>query len=40
VAILAGVTARATGMKEDASLAGFYLTSLAIGVLMVSAKGS
>lgn len=40
VALLAGVTARATGMKEDASLAGFYLTSLAVGVLLVSAKGS
>ncbi|MEQ1756435.1 MAG: metal ABC transporter permease [Micropepsaceae bacterium] len=40
VALLAGVTARATGMKEDASLAGFYLTSLAIGVLLVSARGS
>ena len=40
VAVLAGVTARATGMKEDASLAGFYLTSLAIGVLLVSARGS
>lgn len=40
VAILAGATARATGMKEDASLAGFYLASLAIGVLMVSARGT
>ena len=40
VALLSGVTARATGMKEDASLAGFYLTSLALGVMLVSAHGS
>jgi zinc/manganese transport system permease protein len=40
VAIFAGATARATGMKEDASLAGFYLASLAVGVLMVSQGGS
>ena len=40
VALLSGLTSRATGMKEDASLAGFYLTSLALGVLIVSLKGS
>lgn len=40
VAVFAGVTARATGMKEDASLAGFYLASLAVGVLLVSQGGS
>jgi zinc/manganese transport system permease protein len=40
VALLSGATARATGMKEDASLAGFYLTSLALGVMLVSAHGS
>lgn len=40
VALLAGATARATGMKEDASLAGFYLASLAVGVLLVSSRGS
>lgn len=40
VALLAGLTARATGMKEDASLAGFYLTSLALGVMLVSLRGS
>ena len=40
VALLSGLTARATGMKEDASLAGFYLTSLALGVLIVSSTGS
>jgi zinc/manganese transport system permease protein len=40
VALLAGLTSRATGLKEDASLAGFYLASLALGVLIVSAGGS
>jgi zinc/manganese transport system permease protein len=40
VALLAGLTARATGLKEDASLAGFYLTSLALGVILVSLRGS
>ncbi len=40
VALLAGLTARATGMKEDATLAGFYLTSLALGVMLVSLRGS
>jgi zinc/manganese transport system permease protein len=40
VALLSGATARATGLKEDASLAGFYLTSLAFGVLLVSSRGS
>lgn len=40
VAVGAGVVARATQMKEDASLAAFYLISLALGVLIVSMKGS
>jgi zinc/manganese transport system permease protein len=40
VALLSGVTSRATGMKEDASLAGFYLASLALGVMLVSMRGS
>jgi zinc/manganese transport system permease protein len=40
VALLAGLTSRATGLKEDASLAGFYLTSLALGVMLVSLRGS
>jgi zinc/manganese transport system permease protein len=40
VAILAGVVSRATILREDASLAGFYLVSLAAGVLIISAKGS
>ena len=40
VALLAGAVSRTTHLKEDASLAGFYLTSLALGVLIVSARGS
>jgi zinc/manganese transport system permease protein len=40
VALLAGVTARTTVLREDASLAGFYLASLALGVLLVSIYGS
>jgi zinc/manganese transport system permease protein len=40
VAIMSGVVARATEMKEDASLAAFYLVSLALGVSIVSIKGS
>ena len=40
VALLAGAVSRATTIREDASLAGFYLISLALGVLLVSLKGS
>jgi zinc/manganese transport system permease protein len=40
VALLAGIVSRATPLKEDASLAGFYLISLASGVLIVSLRGS
>ncbi|MFG1478933.1 metal ABC transporter permease [Xanthobacter sp. V4C-4] len=40
VAVGAGVVARATELKEDASLAAFYLISLALGVLIVSLRGS
>src|SRR5712692_3576183 len=40
VAILAGVVARTTELKEDASLATFYLVSLALGVTIVSIKGT
>ena len=40
VAILSGVVARTTGIKEDASLAAFYLVSLALGVMIVSIHGS
>jgi len=40
VAILSGLVTRSTRLSEDASLAGFYLISLALGVLLVSLKGS
>lgn len=40
VALLAGVVARVTALKEDASLAAFYLLSLALGVTIVSLRGS
>lgn len=40
VAIGAGVVARSTVLREDASLAAFYLISLALGVLIVSTRGS
>lgn len=40
VALLAGFVSRRTALREDASFAGFYLTSLALGVLLVSVRGS
>ncbi len=40
VALLAGAVTRATSLREDASLAAFYLISLAGGVLLVSLRGS
>ncbi len=40
VAFLAGLVARVTELKEDASLATFYLLSLALGVTIVSLKGT
>ncbi|MEE4377024.1 MAG: metal ABC transporter permease [Candidatus Competibacteraceae bacterium] len=40
VALLSGLVTRATVLREDASLAAFYLLSLAAGVLIVSLRGS
>lgn len=40
VALLSGFVTRATALREDASLAAFYLISLALGVLIVSTRGS
>jgi zinc/manganese transport system permease protein len=40
IAIGAGLIARATPLKDDASLAAFFLVSLALGVTIVSVKGS
>ena len=36
----AGAVSRFTIQKEDASMAAFYLISLALGVLIVSLRGS
>lgn len=40
VALLSGYVTRNTALLEDASLAAFYLISLAIGVLIISTRGS
>ncbi len=40
VALFSGFVSRATPLGEDASLAAFYLISLAAGVLIVSMRGS
>ncbi|HNR82037.1 metal ABC transporter permease [Ottowia sp.] len=40
VAVGSGLVARSTVLREDASLAAFYLLSLALGVLIVSTRGS
>lgn len=40
VAVFAGAVSRMTIQKEDASMAAFYLISLALGVLIVSLRGS
>ncbi len=40
VALLSGFVTRVTALREDASLAAFYLISLAAGVLIVSLRGS
>lgn len=39
VALLSGYVSRATPLREDASLAAFYLISLALGVIIVSLRG-
>lgn len=40
VALGAGVVARATAQREDASFAAFYLIALALGVMLVSLRGT
>ena len=40
VALLSGFVARVTALREDTSLAAFYLISLALGVVIVSTHGS
>jgi zinc/manganese transport system permease protein len=40
IVLVAGMLARATVLKEDATLASLYLVSLALGVVIVSLSGS
>ena len=40
VALLAGAIARLTALREDASFAALYLISLALGVLIISMRGT
>lgn len=40
VAVASSAAARFTALREDASLAAFYLLSLALGVALISLKGS
>jgi len=40
VALLSGFVTRTTELREDTSLAAFYLISLALGVLIISTRGS
>ena len=40
VAVGGGLVARSTELKEDASLAAFFIISLALGVTIVSVKGT
>lgn len=40
VALLAGAVTRRTHQREDASFAAFYLIALALGVLLISMRGS
>jgi zinc/manganese transport system permease protein len=40
VALASGVVTRVTQLREDASFAAFYLISIALGVLIVSTRGS
>ena len=40
VVLLSGFVTRVTALREDASMAAFYLISLAAGVLIISTRGS
>jgi zinc/manganese transport system permease protein len=40
IALVAGLIARASAIKEDAALAGFLLVSLALGVVIISRGGT
>ena len=40
VAVFSGAVSRVTALREDTSLAAFYLISLALGVMLISVHGS
>jgi len=40
VALLAGLVTRVTALREDASLAAFYLIAVALGVLLIALHGN
>ena len=40
IAVASGLVARSTALREDSSLAAFYLISLSLGVLLISTRGS
>ena len=40
IAVASGLVARSTSLREDSSLAAFYLISLSLGVLLISTRGS
>jgi zinc/manganese transport system permease protein len=40
IAVLAGAISRYTPLKEDASFTGIYIIALALGVMMITARGS
>ncbi len=40
VALIAGLTSRFTAIREDASLASFYILSVAVGVLLLALHGT
>lgn len=40
IVVAAGLASRGTGLREDASIAGFYIVALALGVVLVSAGGT
>jgi zinc/manganese transport system permease protein len=40
VALLSGLVTRSSGIREDSNLAAFYLLALALGVLLISTRGS
>lgn len=40
LALLAGIVSKRTNLKEDATFAGFFILSLALGVMLISTRGN